>query len=171
MLETITLITLTLVLISVLRPGKTPPLDNPLVIERPRQYHMTLAPQINLAQPFIEALVKKIGPTSDEPQFSQTQYFEVRDNQVTAHGHDYYLLAITQCNSMLYFQAASPMKDDLNVPPKIIHELAGTVLKKLTITGEHKGGLDERIIRVTQETAQLRSIQTRHLPNEIADSH
>ncbi len=128
MLETITLITLSLILMSILRPGKTPPLDNPLVIERPGHYHMTLAPLLNLAQPFIEALAGRIGSSHDPAQYSATQYFEVRDNQVTAHGHDCYLLAATQRNGIMFFQAASPSGGDQNSRRKIIGEFAEAVL-------------------------------------------
>jgi hypothetical protein len=80
---------------SILRPGKTPPLDNPLVIERPGQYHMTFARHINLAQPFIELVDNQFGAANVTSQYSTTQFFEVRDKQVAAHEHDCYLLAIT----------------------------------------------------------------------------
>lgn len=52
MIETLTIITLSVLFLIFFRPGKTPPLDNPMVIERPGKYHVTLAPQLNLAQPF-----------------------------------------------------------------------------------------------------------------------
>jgi len=61
MIETITIITLSVLFLIFFRPGKTPPLNNPLVIERPDHYHMTLPPQLNLAQPFIEAVAAQIG--------------------------------------------------------------------------------------------------------------
>lgn len=108
MLETLTIITLSVLFLILFRPGKTPPLDNPLVIERPGQYRMTLAPQLNLAQPFVEAVAKQIGSHGDAEPDSATQCFEVRDKQVTAHGHDSYLLSITRRNGMLYFQADHP---------------------------------------------------------------
>lgn len=129
MIETLTIITLSVLFLIFFRPGKTPPLNNPLVIERPDQYHMTLMPQLNLAQPFIEAIAAQIGKSSDSTQYSATQYFEVRDKQVTAHGHDCYLLAITRCNGILYFQAASPQSDDPNSHLHTIHKFADAVLK------------------------------------------
>ncbi len=163
MIETITIITLSVLFLIFFRPGKTPPLNNPLIIERPDQYHMTLTPQLNLAQPFIEAIAAQIGKSSDATQYSATQYFEVRDKQVTAHGHDCYLLAITQCNGMLYFQAASPQSDDPNGYPRTIHEFAEAVLKRLHANGEHNIELDERIIEATQKAAQQGRILTKHL--------
>lgn len=163
MIETLTIITLSVLFLIFFRPGKTPPLNNPLVIERPGQYHMTLAPQLNLAQPFIEAVAKQIGTPSDSPQYSATQYFEMRDKQVTAHGHGSYLLAITQRNGMLYFQAASPLSDDKNEHHKTISEFADAVLARFPATGEHSTALDERIVAAAQEATQLRSIDLKHL--------
>jgi hypothetical protein len=163
MIETITIITLSVLFLIFFRPGKTPPLNNPLVIERPDHYHMTLPPQLNLAQPFIEAVAAQIGKSSDETQYSAPQYFEVRDRQVTAHGHNCYMLAITQCNGMLYFQAASPQSGEPNNHLSTIRAFADSVLMRLHVNGEHDVALDERIIEATQKAAQLCRIHTKHL--------
>lgn len=74
MIETFTIIILSVLFLAFFLPGKTPPLNNPLVIEHPGQYHMTLAPQLNLAQPFIEEVVKLISGQNYWAQFSMTQY-------------------------------------------------------------------------------------------------
>ena len=163
MLETLTIITLSVLFLIFFRPGKTPPLDNPLVIERPGQYHMTLAPLLNLAQPFIEAVAGQVGTPGGTAQYSATQYFEVRDKQVTAHGHDCYLLAVTLRNGMLYFQATSPLNSDQDSRRKTIGEFAAAVLARFPATGEHNPALDERIVAATQEAARLRSIQLKPL--------
>jgi len=163
MLETLTIITLSVLFLVFFRPGKTPPLDNPLVIERPGQYHMTLAPQLNLAQPFIEAIAKQADTPSDATQYSAIQYFEVRDKQVTAHGHDSYLLAITQRNGIMYFQATSPLASDQNSRRKTIGEFADAVLARFPATGEHNTALDELIVAAAQAAAQLRSIHIKQL--------
>lgn len=49
MMETLILITLPLLFLIYFRPGKTPPLDNPLVINRTGRHQSTLSPQLNLA--------------------------------------------------------------------------------------------------------------------------
>jgi hypothetical protein len=165
MIETITIITLSVLFLIFFRPGKTPPLDNLLIIERPGLYHMTLAPQINLAQPFIEAIAKNIGTLSDTSKHSSTQFFEVRDKQVSAHGFDFYLLAITQCNEMLYFQATSPLTNDRNIYIHTIHKFADVVLNRLHAIGEHDTALDEKIYKATQEIALLRGIYVEFLPH------
>lgn len=163
MLETLTLITLSVLFLIFFRPGKTPPLDNPLVIERPGQYHMTLTPQLNLAQPFIETIAGQLGSSEETAQNSATQCFEVRDKQVTAHGHDSYLLAITQRNGIMYFQAASPLAADQNSHHKTISEFANNVLARFPATGEHNPALDERIVAAAKTAAQLRSIHIKQL--------
>lgn len=163
MIETFTIITLSVLFLIFFRPGKTPPLNNPLVIEHPGQYHMTLAPQLNLAQPFIEDIVKLISGQNYWAQFSMTQYFAVQDKQVRAHGSDCYLLAITLRNGMLYFQAASPKSDNQKDNHATIGDSANSVLERFPATGLHNKALDERIIASAKESAQLRGIYIQHL--------
>src|SRR5487761_2630846 len=98
MVESATLITLCMLYLIFFRPGKTPPLENPLVIERAGQYHLTLAPRLNLAQPFIEAVAGQLALSS--AQNIASQFFEVRDKQVVAHGYDFYLLAVSRRNGL-----------------------------------------------------------------------
>lgn len=163
MIETFTIITLSVLLLIFFRPGKTPPLNSSLVIERPGQYHMTLAPQLNLAQPFIEDVVKLISAQNFLAQFSMTQYFVVQDRQVTAHGLDSYLLAITLRNGTLYVQASSPKSGDSNKFHDIISESVNSVLARLPSAGLHNRAVDERIVAAAQEAAQSRRIHIQHL--------
>jgi hypothetical protein len=148
MIEMLTLITLATVFLLLFRPGKTPPLNNPLVIQRPGQYHMTLAPQINLAQPFIESIAKRLGDPSVLAPNSATLCFEVRDKEVTAHGQDSYLLAITQRNGMLYFQAAASE----------IAAFADKVLADIPRSGAEDETLNGHIVAEANAAAQQRGI-------------
>ncbi len=111
MLETITIITLTLILLTILRPGKTPPLENPLTINRVGQFHAVLAPKINLAQPLLEAVSSRLSEQDRKVGNTQPIYFKVQDREVNAHGNDHYLLAATLRDGMLFFQATAPKKD------------------------------------------------------------
>jgi hypothetical protein len=158
LLELITLTILTFVVLSLIRPGKTPPLDNPLVIERPGKYHMTLAPQLNLAQPLIEDIAKRLVLSDDLAKNSSTLCFEVRDKEVTAHGKDFYLLAITQRNGMLYFQAINSQagfpKDRINA----LLEFANAVLANIPGTSEPDENLNARIVSATHDAALPRGI-------------
>jgi len=108
MIESITVITITLLLLAYFRPGKTPPLENQLTIDRSGKYKITLAPKLNLAQPFIEKIAEFMRPLMVGINGSAIQYYVVRDNQVTEHGSDIYLLAICCRNQMIYFYAANP---------------------------------------------------------------
>jgi hypothetical protein len=161
MIETLTILTLGFLYLVFIRPGKTPPLNNPLVIERPGQYHMTLAPQLNLAQPLIEAIAKQFAPSGDTTQNSATQYFEVRDKQVTAHGSDSYLLAITQRNGMLYFQATRPQVGSSD--SDTVAKFSSAVLARFPATGENDVVQNERVITATQQVAGGHSVNIKPL--------
>lgn len=158
MIELTILTIVTLVVLALLRPGKTPPLDNPLIIERPGQYHMTLAPQLNLAQPLIEDIAKRLTPTVDLAQNSSTLCFEVRDKEVTAHGQDHYQLAVTQRNGMLYFQAIASQAGYPKDRTQAALEFAGKVLANIPRTSKADTSLNECIIAATRDAAQKRGI-------------
>ena len=158
MIETATIITLCLLYLIFFRPGKTPPLENPLVIERAGQYHMTLAPQLNLAQPYVEEIARQLGVSGEASQSSATLFLAVHDKQVTAHGYDFYLLAATRRNGMLYFQAARPTPEDVGSQLRTISEFADKVLSRFPDTGEHDTSLDEGLFNAAQQAAQLRGI-------------
>jgi hypothetical protein len=107
MIETLTLITLSVIALILFRPGKTPPLENPLTINRLGQFHAVLAPKINLAQPLLENISHRVG---EELRKANTAplYFKVEDKEVKSHGETFYLLAATLRDGVLYFQAAAP---------------------------------------------------------------
>lgn len=107
MIETATLITLCMLYLIFFRPGKTPPLENPLVIERPGQYRLTLAPQLNLAQPFAEAIAIAVS----ELEIGGGRTFKVCDKQVEAHGCDFYLLSIARRDGMILIGADRPLPE------------------------------------------------------------
>lgn len=106
MVESFLLLCLVTVVILTIRRGKPVILDNPVIIQRSGQYHITLAPQLNRAQTFIENIAKQL-PLASSNEFS-TQYFEIRDPKVFAQGEDFYLLAAALRGGTLYFQAINP---------------------------------------------------------------
>lgn len=108
MLETFTIVTISLLLVIYFRPGKTEPLMNPLVINRGGQFHAVLAPMLNLAQPLLENISRQFGEQERQSGNSQPRYFKVKDKEVKAHGKDFYLLAATLRDGVLYFQATAP---------------------------------------------------------------
>ncbi len=158
MIEFTTLTIISILLLIYFRPGKTPPLNNSLIIERSGQYHVTLAAQLNLAQPFIEGIAKRLGAVNDANNNSATLYFEVRDQEVTAHGAPIYLLAITQRNGILYFQATPPPQNSGN-DLQSIRDVCNTALAPFPSSREHSSTADELIINMVHEIAQSRGIQ------------
>lgn len=158
MIEFTTIVTLAILFLIFFRPGKTPPLENPLVIERPGQYHMTLAPQLNLAQPFVEEVASRLGSVTLPD--CDTKFFEVRDKHVTAHGFDFYLLAISKRNGMLFFQAARPVSKDAN-HLQVIREFSQGVLARFP--GGGALAPCEEIVSTVQQAAQARGIEIRLL--------
>lgn len=161
MIEFTTLVTLCVLYLVFFRPGKTPPLESPLVIERAGKYQLTLAPQLNLAQPYLEAIAARVGMAEEPLPDSATQYFEVQDSQVKAHGLNFYLLAITRRNGMLYFQAARPASRDEAGHLQTIREFSSAVLAKIAGSGDQQFADD--IASSAQHEANLRNIQIKAL--------
>lgn len=160
----LTLVTLALLfVVFVVKPGRTPPLANPMTINRLGQYHITLAPQLNLAQPLIEDIAKLLGKPSELPQNSSTLCFQIGDPEVTAHGNDFYLLAITQRNGMLYFQATTSPASDQNQRVAALLEFADKVLLDITRIGDVDEQLNARITLAAQEAAQIHEASINNL--------
>jgi hypothetical protein len=157
MIETLTLITLCMLYLIYVRPGKTPPLNNPLIIERPGKYHALLAPNLNLAQPLVEAIALRLLESSSDAGNSTTQFFEVQDSHVTAHGNVVYLLAITKRDGMLYFQATAPA--DKSDHLKTISEFSQKDLAKLPPAGEPNDTVNQEIVSAAQQVASTRLIE------------
>ena len=157
MIETLTIITLFLLYIFYFRPGKTPPLNNPLVIERPGKYHALLAPNLNLAQPLVEAIAQRLLESSGDAGNSASQFFEVQDTHVTAHGHAAYLLAITKRNGMLYFQATAPAGNSDHL--QTISEFSSKVLEKFPPAAEPDDTVGQEIVSAAQRVARTRGVE------------
>jgi hypothetical protein len=112
MIETLTIITLSIIALIIFRPGKTPPLESPLIINRVGQFHAVLAPKINLAQPLLENISRRVTEETRAGGNTPPLFFRVEDKEVKAHGQDYFLLAATLRDGVLYFQAAAPGKNE-----------------------------------------------------------
>ena len=167
MIEFTTITIICILLLLYFRPGKTPLLNNSLVIERAGQYHVTLDKQLNLAQPFIEAIAKQLGAVMDASNNSTTLYFEVHDPQVKARGTSGYLLAITQRNGMLYFQATRPSPKTSPKNPdsdlQLISDFGNAVLVHFLSAGAYNPAADGRILKSIQEVAELRGVHIKSL--------
>ena len=167
MIETLTLVTLSVLFLVFFRPGKTLPLENPLVIERPGQHHMTMGPRLNLAQPLLEAIAKEIRARVQTQPDCPTQCFEVRGKQVTAHGRELYLLAITQRNGILYFQAIAPrpLVNGRDSNFNTLMESAHAVLANVPASGACNAEAGEQIAAATISAAQQHQVEIKRLLN------
>ncbi|MGB8411153.1 MAG: hypothetical protein WCE58_14750, partial [Gallionella sp.] len=107
-------------------------LQNPVIIQRPGEYHITMAPQLNRAQTFIEKIAAEYSRTHSLQGDFTSRYFEVRDPKVFAQGADCYLLAVTLRDGLLYFQAANPGKPQKDAASHLqtIREFSEKVLKQ-----------------------------------------
>lgn len=163
-----TLLTLTIITLIIITIRKARPviLENPVNIHRPGQFHITLAPQLNQAQSFVEQIAKRFiesyHPKGDLP----TQYFEVRDPKVYPKGQKSYLLAISLRGGELFFQAANP-----NVPKQgagshynILREYSESVLQNHPPAGSVDESGTESLRSTVQAIAAPLQINVEVLP-------
>jgi hypothetical protein len=123
--ESLLLITIITLVVLTIRRARPVVLENPVIIQRPGQYHITLAPQLNRAQIFIEQIAGQFSKTHSPQGDISSQYFEVRDPKVFARGESCYLLAATLRDGLLYFQAINPLASHPDAG--ITNDLAGVV--------------------------------------------
>jgi hypothetical protein len=130
--ETLLVLTLVTLVILTIRRARPVILDSPVIIQRPGQYHITLAPQLNRAQTFVEQLARHFSLLHLTQRDLPSQYFEVRDPNVFSKGEDCYLLAIALREGIFYFQAINPQPliHDADSHYKTLHEFSETVLKQ-----------------------------------------
>ena len=158
MIETLTLITLCVLFLVFFRPGKTPPLDSPLVIERPGKYKMTLAPKLNLAQPFLEAISARLDKLNISAQRGNAlQCFSISDKQV-ANKSDVYLLAIIMREGMLYFMAEQPTSNNPGNYLETIKTFARDALADFPGSDERSQMLSDNIVNAVQGASLERGI-------------
>lgn len=164
------LLTLTIISLIVLTIVRARPviLESPVNIHRPGQYHITLAPQLNRVQTFVEQIAKqfieKYQPKGDLP----TQYFEVRDPKVYSRGQKSYLLAISLRGGELYFQAANPKssKHETVSHFKTLHEFSDPVLQKYPLSGVDDKSGTEGLRSTVEDIATPLQITVEQLPAE-----
>jgi hypothetical protein len=107
--ELFILIALVAAVVIGMRHGKPAAPDTPIIVQQPRQYHITLAPQLDFALGFVETLaqrlVKVCQPTRDTP----TRYFQVSHKGAASQANGFYLLAVAFRKGIFFLQAISPL--------------------------------------------------------------
>src|SRR5665811_2353319 len=106
--ESLLLITIITLIVLTIRRARPVVLENPGIIQRPGQYHITLAPQLHRAQTFIEQIARQFSESHPPPGDLPGQYVAVRDPRVFSKGASSYLLAIALRGGVLYLQAVNP---------------------------------------------------------------
>ena len=131
-------ILIALVILLIRKPVR---LDSPLIIQRPGQYHLTLAPQLAHTRNFLELIAGKFGESTTHEGDIATQYFEVREAAVPGAAH--YLLAVGFRAGVLYFQAINPqpLLKDADSHYETVRSFSEQVMMQLApMRGEREAG-------------------------------
>lgn len=160
MIETLTVITLSILFLIFFRPGKTPPLENRLTIERPGRYQAVFAPQLNLAQPFIERIVERIESTGfPSSQSGVACLFSIQDKNISTPNPNNYLLIVIYKDAMLHFQAEWPLSANPSHHLETLKTLAMDILKDIPASGMGNEVIEESINSAVLEVAAERGIE------------
>ena len=155
MYELFILALLVTVVVLSLRRGKPVAIDHPLVIQRPGQYHITLAPQLEGAQAFIEWIAAQFALLHPPQGELPSAYFSVPDPSVSAQEGGFYLLAAAYRGGVLYFQAIipQPLLRDADSHLKQIREFSEAVLALHPLKHPAGAGDAEKLCRAVEMAA------------------
>lgn len=154
MIETLTIVTISVLLLIFFRPGKTEPLKSPLVINRGGQFHAVLAPMLNLAQPLLEDISRYLVEQDRQSGNTKTRYYKVIDKEVKSHGKNYYLLAITLRDGELYFQATAPQEGGSEI--ETIRSYSDAMLERHPSTAAHSDAAESALTNAIEAAAGQR---------------
>lgn len=166
MLELFLLTLLVTLIVLSIRRSKLAGMDNPIIIQRPGQYHITLAPQLDRAQTFIEQIAARFSLSHPLQGDLPCQFFEVRDPGVLAREGSCYLLAAAYRGGLLYFQAIDPQPvlRDADSHLKQIREFSGAVLALHPLEHPADEGEAEKLRNAVETAAQKMNITVKMLP-------
>lgn len=106
MIELALLIVLVAAVVLAIRKGAAAVPDEPVVVQSPGQYHITLAPQLDSALGFVEAVAQRLAGNSHPAGDVPTRYFQVR--RADAPAENFYLMAIAFRKGVFFIQAIAP---------------------------------------------------------------
>ena len=167
MIETfLAVTTLITLIILVMRANRRVVLPNPVLVQRDGEYSAVLAPNLNTAQPLIESFMHTLRTQLniiklDTSKSSSTLYFKIHDKNTTAHGYEFYLLAITLRDGLLYFQAVTPRALDDNDEDshlKTVQEVSTRTLANVPSHSTYYPEMDSAIITALTTAAQKQTI-------------
>ena len=158
----ITAIILLITFILIGRLTKPRQLEKPVVIARSGNYHVTLAPRLNLAITFIERIAHCYRAQSASSGDSATLCLAVSDPSLKRYAIKTYLLAITLRQGILYFQAMQPIGNS-DKPYRQLVEFAQTALKNIPLADMPHARQDEHLIAAAEQAAEGHDISTQRL--------
>lgn len=106
-----------IVILVIIGRGKILPSEQAIIIDRKARYKMELAPGLNLAQSFIEAIAEQVILIEDVKHNEFILNFEVQDKNIASRKRPFYLLQIAMKNGYLSFDAKPVLQN--NILPKI----------------------------------------------------
>ncbi len=133
-----------IVILLIIGRGKILPSEKAIIIDRKGQYKMGLAPGLNLAQPFIEAIAKQLTLHADVCRSGLMRSFKVRDKNIASRKRPFYLLQISLQNGYLSFDARHAPQD--------------TVLSNTTLFEYHDQTMTDDVENAIHAVAKLWSI-------------
>ncbi|HET7832118.1 MAG TPA: hypothetical protein VFK88_04050 [Gallionella sp.] len=135
MLELLILAVIVAVVVLSLRPRK-PVLEEPLIVEQPGRYHITLAPRLSDARAYIENVAERFAATSTPGSDTPTLFYQVHPAQLPRE-QGAYLLAVALRGGVLYFQAITPQSPQLDEAAQLkqLREYSAVVLAYHQLTG------------------------------------
>ena len=157
----ITVIILLITFILIGRFTKPRQLERPVVIERSGNYHVMLAPRLNLAITFIERIAQCYRAQPVKSGDSATLCLAVIDPSLKRYAIESYLFAITLRQGMLYFQATRPQAGSSD--SDTIAKFSSAVLARFPATDENDVVQNERVIAAAQQAAVGRSVNIKPL--------
>jgi hypothetical protein len=168
--ESLLLITVITLVVLTIRRARPVILETPVIIQRPGQYQITLAPQLNRAQTFIEQIAKRVSQLHLSGGDLSAQYFEVSDPRVFAKGESSYLLAIALRGGVLYFHAVNPKhsQGDTASHYKTLHEFSDTAIQHHPLSKPADEGWAENLSDSVETVAKQLKIAVKVLQTSQA---
>lgn len=159
----ITAILLFITFVLIGRLTKPRQLERPVVISRNGDYHVTLAPKLNLVATLIERIAHCYRNQPVSPGDSTTLCLAVSDPALQRYAVESYLLAITLRDNLLYFQAMQPIANS-DSHYRQLNEFAETALQSIPPAGAVQAELEQHILAAAEQAALGHDIRVQRLP-------
>ncbi len=117
---------LIVVVLVVIGRGAMAPSEKPIFIERNGKFRMHLAPGLNLAQPFIEAIADKVGALTEAKPNGLAFRFKVQDANIATRKLPFYLLEVSMQDGFLCFEARPAPQEAVADPVSPLTEAGHT---------------------------------------------